>query len=100
MKQLPELTGAQKAELRSLGQTLSDSLRIGRAGPTPALLVELNRQLDTRGLVKARLDSSDRHERAAWCETVAAQAPCLCVGAVGRTALFWRPGEAGSQLLA
>ena len=100
MNELPSLTGAQKSRLRGLGQNLSDSLRLGRAGPTPALLAELNRQLDTRGLVKVRFENPDRDERAALCAALAAQTTCLCVGAVGRTALFWRPGETGARLLA
>ena len=97
---LPTLTGAQKTELRGLGQKLSDSLRVGRQGSTPALFTELNRQLDGRELVKLRFEGSDRDERAALCDRIAAGAPCLCVGAVGHTALFWRPGAAGSRLLA
>ena len=96
---LPSLTGAQKTRLRGLGQVFSDSLRIGRAGPTPALYLELNRQLATRGLVKVRFESADRDERAALCERMAVETPCQCVGAVGRTALFWRPGAEGSKLL-
>lgn len=96
---LPVLTGTQKTQLRGLGQQLSDSLRIGRQGPTPALYTELNRQLATRELVKARFESADRDERAALCERMATETPCLCVGAVGRTALFWRPGAEGSKLL-
>lgn len=96
---LPVLTGAQKTQLRGLGQKLSDSLRIGRQGPTPALYTELNRQLATRELIKARFETADRDERAALCERIAAETPCLCVGAVGRTALFWRPGPDGSKLL-
>lgn len=93
------LTGAQKTKLRGLGQTLSDSLRVGRQGPTPALLIELNRQLDTRELVKLRFEGIDREERAALCERIATEAPCQCVGSVGHTALFWRPGPEGSKLL-
>ena len=88
---LPLLTGAQKTRLRGLGQTLSDSLRIGRAGPTPALFTELNRQLATRELVKARFETADRDERAIFCERLATETPCLHVGSVGRTALFYRP---------
>jgi RNA-binding protein len=88
---LPELTGAQRTHLRGMGQLLSDSLRVGRQGPTPALFAELNRQLDTRELVKARFETADRDERAALIERMAAETPCLCVGAVGRTALFYRP---------
>ncbi len=99
MNELPLLTGAQKTQLRGLGQQLSDSLRIGRQGPTPALFTELNRQLDTRELVKVRFEAADRDERALLCEKMAADTPCLCVGSVGRTALFWRPGPEGSKLL-
>ena len=99
MNELPLLTGAQKTQLRGLGQQISDSLRIGRQGPTPALFTELNRQLDTRELVKVRFEVADRDERALLCEKMAADTPCLCVGAVGRTALFWRPGPEGSKLL-
>ncbi|SDS07603.1 YhbY family RNA-binding protein [Opitutus sp. GAS368] len=99
MNELPLLTGAQKTQLRGLGQQLSDSLRIGRQGPTPALFTELNRQLDTRELVKVRFEVADRDERALLCEKMAADTPCLCVGSVGRTALFWRPGPEGSKLL-
>jgi len=100
MNELPPLTGAQKTRLRGLGQVLSDSLRIGRSGPTPALLAELDRQLATRELVKARFEGTDRDERAALCVRLAADSASLCVGAVGRTALFWRPGAEGSKLLA
>jgi RNA-binding protein len=99
MNELPLLTGAQKTHLRGLGQQLSDSLRIGRQGPTPALFTELNRQLDTRELVKVRFEAADRDDRARLCERMAADTPCLCVGSVGRTALFWRPGPEGSKLL-
>lgn len=91
MNDLPHLSGAQKTRLRGLGQQLSDSLRLGRSGPTPALYLELNRQLTTRELVKVRFESADRDERAALCERMAAETPCLCVGSVGRTALFYRP---------
>src|SRR5450432_3632326 len=96
---LSSLTGAQKTQLRGLGQRLSDSLRIGRQGPTPALYTELNRQLATRELVKVRFEGTDRDERAALCARMAAETPCLCVAAVGHTALFWRPGPEGSKLL-
>jgi RNA-binding protein len=89
---LPELTGAQKTALRGRGQTLPDGAWLGREGVTPAFLGELNRQIATHELVKLRFTGGqDRHERAALCDAIAAAAPCLCVGAVGHTALFWRP---------
>jgi RNA-binding protein len=97
---LPSLTGAQKTTLRSAGQTLADTAFLGRGGVTPSFLAELNRLLAARELVKLRFTGGqDRHERAALCEAIAASAPCLCVGAVGHTALFWRPDPEGSKLL-
>ncbi|MFI5338197.1 MAG: YhbY family RNA-binding protein [Opitutales bacterium] len=94
------LTGAQKTKLRSLGQTTSDSLRLGREGVTPAFLAEFNRLLAARELVKLRFTGGqDRDERAALSDQLAAAAPCLSLGTVGHTALFWRPGAEGSKLL-
>lgn len=92
---LPELTGAEKTALRGRGQTLPDAAWLGRDGVTPAFLGELNRQLDAHELVKLRFTGGqDRRERAALCDAIAAAAPCRCVGAVGHTALFWRPRSA------
>lgn len=92
---LPTLTGAEKTALRGRGQTLPDGAWLGKDGVTPAFLAELNRQFATHDLVKLRFTGGqDRQERAALADTIAAAAPCLCVGAVGHTALFWRPRAA------
>lgn len=97
----PHLTGAQKTRLRGLGQTTAESAWIGRDGVTPAFLAALNQLLSARELVKVRFSAGqDRHQRAELCAAVASAAPCQCIGAVGHTALFWRPGSAGSKLLA
>ena len=97
---LPPLNGAQKTRLRGLGQTTADSAYLGKEGVTPAFLADFNRLLGAKELVKLRFTSGqDRRERATLCDQLAAAAPCLCVGAVGHTALFWRPGPTGSKLL-
>jgi RNA-binding protein len=89
---LPSLTGAEKTKLRGLGQTMADGAWLGKEGVTPSFLTELNRQLNLHELVKLRFTGGqDRHERAALCAAVEQGAPCLCVGTVGHTALFWRP---------
>lgn len=84
------LTGAQKSHLRGLGQTLADSLRIGRSGLTPPFFAELQRLLRTHELVKLRFVGADREERAALCDRIADEGRCVCIGAVGHTALFFR----------
>lgn len=84
------LTGAQKSFLRGLGQKLPDHLKVGRAGVTPEVNAELQRLLRAQELVKLRFLGVARDERAALCLRVADEGRCVCVGAVGHTALFFR----------
>lgn len=94
------LTGAQKTRLRGLGQTLPDGVWIGRDGASATVVAQLDRELTRLELVKVRFTAGqDRQERAVLHEALARATGSDCVGAVGRTALFWRPGAEGSKLL-
>lgn len=84
------LTGAQKTYLRGLGQRLEPSLKIGKAGLTPEFFKELQRHLNGAELIKLRFLGADRIERGTLCDQIADQGRCVCVGAVGHTALFFR----------
>lgn len=84
------LTGAQKSHLRGLGQTLEAGLKVGRGGLTPEFFAELQKLLRAHELVKLRFLGADRDERAALCAQIADEGRCVCAGAVGRTALFYR----------
>ncbi len=99
MYDLP-LTGAQRTYLRGLGQTLDPALKLGKGGLTPAFFAELQKLLRSHELVKLRFLGADRDERAAACERIADEGRCLCVGAVGHTALFYRqhPDPAARQI--
>lgn len=94
------LTGAQRSHLRGLGQRLEASLKVGRGGLTPAFFAELQKLLRAHELVKLRFLGADRDERAALCEQIADEGRCVCVGAVGHTALFYRqnPDAAGRSV--
>lgn len=84
------LTGAQKTRLRGLGQTLEPALKLGKAGLTPEFFRELQRHLNRDELVKLRFLGADRDERAALIARIADEGRCVCAGAVGATALFYR----------
>jgi RNA-binding protein len=84
------LTGAQKSQLRRLGQTLDPALKVGRGGLTPAFFAELQKLLKAHELVKLRFLGAERDERPALCDQIADEGRCVCVGAVGHTALFYR----------
>jgi RNA-binding protein len=84
------LTGAQKTYLRSLGQRLEPALKVGKGGIGPQFFKELQQQLNAQELVKLRFLGAERAERSALCIQIADEGRCLCVGAVGHTALFFR----------
>jgi RNA-binding protein len=84
------LTGSQKTFLRGLGQRLEPALKVGKAGLTPEFFKELQQHLNHDELVKLRFLGADRTERAQLCEQIADEGRCVCVGAVGHTALFYR----------
>lgn len=94
------LSGAQKTFLRGLGQQLDPVLKLGKGGLTPTFYAELQKQLRAHELVKLRFVAADRDERAALCDQIADEGRCVCVGAVGHTALFYRqhPEPAGRQI--
>jgi RNA-binding protein len=84
------LTGAQKTFLRSLGQHLAPLVKVGKGGLSPAFFTELQKMLRAHELVKLRFLGADREVRAALCVQIADEGRCVCVGAVGHTALFYR----------
>ncbi len=84
------LTGAQKSFLRGQGQKLDATLKIGKGGLTPAFFTELQKLLKAHELVKLRFLGAEREERETLCTQIADEGRCVCVGAVGHTALFYR----------
>jgi len=84
------LTGAQKSTLRSLGQRLEPTLKLGKSGLGAPFYAELQRLLNANELVKVRFLDVERAGRDALYATIADEGRCLCAGAVGHTALFYR----------
>lgn len=86
------LTPAQAKRLRGLGHGLRPSVWIGRRGLTEAILVEMEEALLAHELVKVRLrDLPDRRERRLLLSELAARTASFLAGAVGHTAVFFRP---------
>jgi RNA-binding protein len=84
------LTGAERARLRGLGQTLEPALKVGKGGLTPEFYAELGRLLADRELVKIRFLGADRPTRAKFIGQITERVGCVLAGAVGHTALFHR----------
>jgi len=84
------LNGAQRKQLRALGQLLDPALKLGKSGLTPTFLSELQLQLRAHELVKVRFLGIERTERTALCDNIANEGHCHFVGSVGHTALYYR----------
>jgi RNA-binding protein len=92
------LTGAQRVRLRGIGQRMAATIKLGKAGLTPGLLAEMRRQIGAHELVKLRFVGLDRSEKDALCLQIEKELPCICVGAVGHTALFYLRNPEGGVL--
>lgn len=85
----PALTGAQKSYLRSLGQTMDCGIAIGKDGVSRTVLIELKKLFSHHELVKVKLHA-ERDERPKLCAQIEVEVGAIEVGAVGKTALFYR----------
>ena len=78
-----ELTGKQRAYLRSMCNTLQPVLYIGKEGVTPATVKEAYDALEARELIKCSLNDSApltaREACGALCDALGAQ-PVQCIG--------------------
>lgn len=76
-------------ELKSRAQLLKPSIKLGKAGATPAFLSELLMLLDKHGLVKVRFEGF-KEERKEVSRGLAASTGATLVQQVGHTAVLHR----------
>jgi RNA-binding protein len=88
---IPNLTGQQKRRLRSLGQSLPTGVVIGKAGPTPAVLREIDLRLEHAELLKVRFTAGAGTQRKETAQKLAQKTRSALAGVVGRTALLYKP---------
>ncbi|KAB2898687.1 MAG: ribosome assembly RNA-binding protein YhbY [Dokdonella sp.] len=84
------LTAAQKRYLRSFAHELRPIVLVGQKGVTEAVLAEFEGALAHHELVKVKLASAEREQRAAVIEAMRAHANAEVVQAIGKTASFYR----------
>ncbi len=84
------LKPTQKRYLRGLAHALNAVVQTGNKGVTPALLNELSIALDHHELVKVKLGSDDRGERAAQIAALLEASGAELVQSIGKVASFYR----------
>ncbi len=86
----PELTTAERRQLRARSHELAPVAQVGRQGLSGAFLAELDRALTSHELIKLRL-RGERDERSAQVDELRARLGCAVVGTIGGVAILYRP---------
>jgi RNA-binding protein len=84
------LKPSQKRYLRGLAHALSPVVQTGNKGVTPAVIAEFSIALDHHELIKVKLGSDDRTERAAQIVALAESSGAEIVQSIGKVACFYR----------
>ena len=84
------LSPSQKRYLRGLAHALNPVIMTGNKGVTPAVINEFSIALDHHELVKVKLGSDDRQERATQVDALVTASGADVVQRIGRTASFYR----------
>jgi RNA-binding protein len=87
-----QLTSKQRAHLRSLANPLKPVLQVGKEGVTDASVRSLEEALNTRELVKVKVQETSPQAARVVGESLAERLPGVTVVAsIGRTAILYRP---------
>lgn len=85
------LTESQKRHLRRLAHALKPVIIVGAGGLTPALLKELDIQLEHHELIKVRVNAEDRESRDLLVREMCDKARAELVQRIGHVASVYRP---------
>jgi RNA-binding protein len=84
------LSNSQKRYLRGLAHSLKPVISTGNKGLTPTLIQEFSGALDHHELVKVKLGSDDRDERAEQIDALQKSLGAELVQSIGKVACFYR----------
>ncbi|MDZ7753737.1 MAG: YhbY family RNA-binding protein [Gammaproteobacteria bacterium] len=84
------LSGKEKNDLRGRAHGMRPVVTVGAGGAGPGVLAELEAALQAHQLVKVKLPSSDRYERAALADHLCTASGAELVQTMGRMAVLYR----------
>ncbi len=88
---MKKLTASERRALRAKAHALHPVVAIGQHGLTPAVLHEIDIALLAHELIKIRVFSDERDERAALHERICAELDAAPVQHIGKLLIVWRP---------
>ena len=88
------LTNKERAHLKARAHALEPVVHVGNAGVTDTLVAEVDRALTAHELIKVKIGTDDRANRAALGEEICARTGATAVHRVGKVVILWRPRPA------
>jgi putative YhbY family RNA-binding protein len=88
---LPTLSPAERAALRAQAHAIKPHVLIGAQGLTPAVLAEIECDLNAHSLIKIRVAGDDRKARIALYETLCQTLGAAPIQHIGKLLVLWRP---------
>ena len=89
-EEIMELTGKQKAYLRSLGQTLKIVVTVGDKGVSESVIESTNEVLQVRELIKISINHPDRNYRKEAVNELAKATESVVINTIGKTSLLFK----------
>ncbi len=85
-----ELSPIERQALKAKAHALVPLVIIGDNGLSASVIREIERTLSAHELIKIRVNSIDREERAAWLESICGTLNAAPVQIIGKTLVIWR----------
>lgn len=86
-----KLSPAERSELRSQAHALNPVVIIGESGLTPAVIKEIDANLNAHGLIKVRVFGDDRDARIQIRDTICEELETAPVQHIGKILVLFRP---------
>jgi len=93
MSQLTSLSNKQKQHLKSLAHPLKPVVLLGGNGLTEGVMAEIDAALNHHELIKVKVPTEDREEKALIFEAIIRESSALKVQSIGHTLVLFRPSE-------
>ncbi|MEP7156468.1 MAG: YhbY family RNA-binding protein [Betaproteobacteria bacterium] len=84
------LSPIERRALKAQAHTLAPVVMIGDQGLTPAVILEVERNLKAHGLIKVRALSDDREARESWMHEICLALHAAPVQHIGKMLVLWR----------
>lgn len=84
------LSPIERRALKAQAHTLAPVVMIGDQGLTPAVILEVERNLKAHGLIKVRASTDDREARESWMHEICLALHAAPVQHIGKMLVIWR----------